>query len=192
MDNLSSANYWERWAPFFILLLAFSFALVGLNPTFYVDDSPETITACATLGIPHPPGYPLHTLLGHFFSLLPLAHFPFRINLFSAVLGASVCGLLFLFLKEKLGISSRLAGSFALMWIAGVTAYPAALSAKTGIYQLTTLFLLAILWFLFEGRWVLAFFLIGASFANHWMTMATFLPELGWFFYQQEKEKGFD
>ena|SRR5258708_6961368 len=88
MDNQTLQRS-ERLIPSLIFLLAFGFALLGLNPTFYVNDSPETVTACLTLGIPHPPGYPFHTLLGHFFSVLPLSHFPFRINLFSAVLGAS-------------------------------------------------------------------------------------------------------
>ena len=34
--------------------------LTRLHP----DDSPETIIAGATLSIQHPPGYPLHSLLG--------------------------------------------------------------------------------------------------------------------------------
>src|SRR5579872_4532704 len=105
----------EPFIPALVFLLAFGFALTGLNPTFYVNDSPETITACLTLGIPHPPGYPLHTLLGHFFSALPLAHFPFRINLYSAVLAASVCALLFGFLKGSLGVSIRLSFLFSLL-----------------------------------------------------------------------------
>jgi hypothetical protein len=36
----------------------------GACPTIYVGDSGELATAAATLGIPHPPGYPLYVLLG--------------------------------------------------------------------------------------------------------------------------------
>lgn len=169
----------ETYSYSFVFLLAFTFGLVGLNPSFYADDSPETVTACVLLGIPHPPGYPLHTLLGHFFAQLPLSGFPFRINLFSAFLGALVCVFLYGFLKNQLKVPARLAIPFALLWMVGGTTYPAALSAKTGIYQLTTLFLLVILWALFEKRFALATFLIGLSLTNHWMTMLTFLPGFG-------------
>ncbi|SRR5579871_1699076 len=182
----------ETYSLPFIFLLAFAFFLTGLNPTFYVDDSPETITACVLLGIPHPPGYPLHTLLGHFFSWLPLAQYPFRINLFSALLAALVCVALYGFLKNQLKLSARLAVPFALLWMVGGTTYPAALSAKTGIYQLTALFLLAILWALFEKRLPLAAFLLGLSLANHWMSMLTFLPGFGILACFQWKEEGIE
>jgi hypothetical protein len=192
MDPLSPTHRWQRLTPFLVFLLPFSFALAGLNPTFYADDSPETITACVTLGIPHPPGYPLFTLIGHFFSLLPLAHYPFRVNLFSASLAAAVCLLLYRFLRAKLEVSNRWAALFSLFWLAGATTFPAALSAKTGIYQLTVLILLAILWALFEGRVPAAGFLLGLSFSNHWMTMAALLPGFGVLLYPRWKEKGFE
>ncbi len=35
-----------------------------LSPAFPPNDSPETIAAAWSLGIQHPPGYPLATLLG--------------------------------------------------------------------------------------------------------------------------------
>jgi hypothetical protein len=192
MDHPSSTHRWECLTPFFVFFVAFSFALAGVNPTFYADDSPETITACVTLGIAHPPGYPLFTLIGSLFSRLPLAHYPFRVNLFSASLAALVCLLLYGFLREKLQVSNRWAALFALFWLAGATTFPAALSAKTGIYQLTALFVLAILWTLFEGRLPAAGFLLGLSFANHWMTMAAFLPGFAVLLYPRWKEKGFE
>src|ERR1039457_1561057 len=101
MEN-QPLNRWERLTPSLIFLLAFGFALAGLNPTFYVNDSPETVTACLTLGVPHPPGYPFHTLLGHFFASLGPGSIPFRVNLFSAALAASVCVLFFFLLKRSL------------------------------------------------------------------------------------------
>ncbi len=185
-------NPWERWTPPILFLLAFSFVLIGVNPTFYVDDSAETVTACVTLGIPHPPGYPLYTLAGRLFSLIPLGHYPFRVNLFSALLAASASLLLFLFLKGPVRVAPRLAALFALFWNAGATIYPAALSAKGGIYQLTTLFLLGILWALFEERLELAAFLLGLSFAHHWMTMLTFLPGFALLLYGQWKGRGWE
>ncbi len=175
MENPSS-DWFEKLTPSFIFLLAFGFALAGLNPTFFLNDSPETVTACLTFGIPHPPGYPLHTMIGHFFSSLPVGHLPFRINLFSAVLAGAVCVFLFFLLKDRLSVAPRLALLFSLFWIAGTSAYPASLSAKTGIYHLTALFLLAVLWAILGKRIGLAVFFLGLSFANHWMSMVAFLP----------------
>ena len=43
-----------------------------------LGDTPELMTAAATLGVAHPPGYPLFTMLGHLFSLLPFGAVPLR------------------------------------------------------------------------------------------------------------------
>src|SRR2546423_1839192 len=61
-----------------------------------VGDSPELITAAATLGVAHPPGYPLFTMLGHLFSMVPLGSIPFRVNLLSVVCDAFTVGLIYL------------------------------------------------------------------------------------------------
>lgn len=57
-------------------------------------DGVEFVTASATLGIPHPPGYPTYVILGKAFSWLPLGSVAFRYNLFSAVAVAAAAGLL--------------------------------------------------------------------------------------------------
>src|SRR3982750_4274139 len=61
-----------------------------------VGDTPELITAAATLGVAHPPGYPLFTILGHFFTLLPVGPIPFRVNLSSVVCDALTVGIIYL------------------------------------------------------------------------------------------------
>ena len=43
----------------------FALYLATLCPVVYWYDSAEYVTAAVTLGIPHPPGYPLYVLLGH-------------------------------------------------------------------------------------------------------------------------------
>ena len=57
-------------------------------------DGGELITASVTLGVPHPPGYPIYILLGKLFSFLPVGSVAFRYNLFSAVCAAAAIGLL--------------------------------------------------------------------------------------------------
>lgn len=55
--------------------------LVG--PGFH--DVGELQTACCTLGIAHPPGYPTYIILGKLFSMLPISNVAWRINFMSAV-----------------------------------------------------------------------------------------------------------
>src|ERR1700694_4023315 len=57
--------------------------------------NPESITAAVTLGVPHPPGYPLFTMLGHLFSLMPLGPIPFRLNLFAVTCDALAVGVVY-------------------------------------------------------------------------------------------------
>jgi hypothetical protein len=57
-------------------------------------DGGELITAAATLGVAHPPGYPTYIVLGKLFSLLPVGSVAFRLNLLSAVSVAAAGGLL--------------------------------------------------------------------------------------------------
>ncbi|HVZ70739.1 MAG TPA: DUF2723 domain-containing protein [Polyangia bacterium] len=75
-------------------------------PTVYVEDSPEFTTAAAIWGIPHPPGYPLYTLMAALFArLVPLGDLGLRANLFSAVCGASTVVALWALLR-RLGLGT--------------------------------------------------------------------------------------
>jgi len=71
-------------------------ALYGrtLAPDVLVGDSGEFQFTGPILGIPHPTGYPLYTLLGKAWSLLPLGTVAYRINLSSACYLAAAVGLL--------------------------------------------------------------------------------------------------
>jgi hypothetical protein len=61
-----------------------------------LGDTSELITAAVNLGVAHPPGYPLFTLLGHLFSLLPVGPLPFRVTLLSVVCSAGAVWLVYL------------------------------------------------------------------------------------------------
>ena len=70
---------------------------VTLAPTTAFWDTSEYIAAAKVLGIPHPPGNPLFTLMAHAWGLLPLAaEYAKRINIFAAVTSAAGAGLWFL------------------------------------------------------------------------------------------------
>src|SRR5206468_2379248 len=56
-------------------------------------DAGDLATSSYTLGIAHPPGYPLYTLLGRIFALLvPIGDVGFRYGLFSALAGTAAIG----------------------------------------------------------------------------------------------------
>ncbi len=62
---------------------------VALAPRGVIDgDSAELTVAAATLGVPHPPGYPLYVLLGRLFAAVPIGEVAFRLNVMSGVFGA--------------------------------------------------------------------------------------------------------
>src|SRR5579859_3022368 len=76
---------------------AFSLAALAYVPRVcrtlaVVGDSAELVAAAAVWGVPHPPGYPLFTLIGHGFAELPWFDVPFRVNLTSALLHAMAVG----------------------------------------------------------------------------------------------------
>ncbi|XP_041072977.1 transmembrane protein 260 isoform X1 [Carcharodon carcharias] len=59
-------------------------------------DSGELVTAACELGVAHPPGYPLFTLLARLaMTIFPLGSPVFRVNVLNAILGAATASLLF-------------------------------------------------------------------------------------------------
>lgn len=68
----------------FVALLALY--IVTLAPGVVGGDSGELVSASATGGVPHPPGYPLYALLARVLASLPLGHsVAWRVNLLSAL-----------------------------------------------------------------------------------------------------------
>ena len=69
--------------------------LMTICPTVIGQDSGELVSAAHVLGIPHPTGYPLWTMLARAFDFLPVGHTSaYRIALLSAVSAAAAAGLL--------------------------------------------------------------------------------------------------
>jgi hypothetical protein len=83
-----------------VAALALAVYLATLAPTVtwahHGVDGGDLMTAAATLGVPHPPGYPLYVLVGHAISRVPLpvGELALRFNLFSAVSAAGAAAVL--------------------------------------------------------------------------------------------------
>src|SRR5579864_6060332 len=81
--------------------VAFVAYLFTLAPSVDFIDSGELATDCYTLGICHPTGYPLFTLIGWVFSHLPIASLPIlRLNIMAAFFTAAGAGMLVLVANE--------------------------------------------------------------------------------------------
>ena len=93
-DSQSSPPYLWAAITFAVVMVIY---YVTLAPTTAFWDTAEYIAAAKVLGIPHPPGNPLFTLMAHVWGLLPLgAEYARRINLFAAVTSAGGAALWFL------------------------------------------------------------------------------------------------
>src|SRR5712692_5416630 len=64
-----------------------------LAPTVTLVDSGELIVAARSLGIAHPPGFPLYVLLAHAATLLPFGNVARRVNFASALFAALAAAL---------------------------------------------------------------------------------------------------
>jgi len=82
-----------RWLWLSVFLPLFGLYLRSLCPTVPFEDGGEMISPAFTLGIHHPPGYPVYALVGRLFALLPLGSIAFRFNMLSGACGAAACGL---------------------------------------------------------------------------------------------------
>lgn len=78
-----------------VALLALIMYLITLAPSVDFIDAGELAAVTHTLGIAHPTGYPLFTMMGWLWSHIPLGDEIYRMNVFSAVLCAVGVGIFF-------------------------------------------------------------------------------------------------
>jgi len=162
-----------------------------LAPTISGDDAGELVSAAYHLGVPHPPGYPLWTLMAHVFTRLPLAaDIGRRVNWMSAVLSAS-CALLLFAIARRLLRSPWVASLSAIAVCVGSTVWMQSVIAK-GTYGLTAflcLLCLAVLqsWDRQRSLWKLCLFahLFALGIVSHYMTLL-FAPAFAYFILSAE------
>ncbi|MBN1634714.1 MAG: DUF2723 domain-containing protein [Ignavibacteria bacterium] len=78
-------------------VISFIVYILTLAPGVFFVDSGELAVACIKLGIAHPTGYPLFTLIGRIFSLIPSSE-PIYILNFASALFSSVAVFIFFYL----------------------------------------------------------------------------------------------
>ncbi len=161
--------------------------LLTLAPTTAFWDTSEYIAAAYVLGIPHPPGNPLFTILAHVWGTLPLSpQYAVRINLFAAVTSAASAGLWFLvadrWMREVVPVRwCRLLAAFAGVLVAATmwTVWNQS-TVNEKVYTVSILSTALVLWLgvhwaddepgSHRDRWlVLIAYIIALSSTNHMM-----------------------
>ena len=163
--------------------VVFALYLATLCPTVYVGDSGELITASALLGVAHPPGYPIYTLIGRLFTLLPFGSVALRVNLMSALFGAAAVGLVFSFVRSLIektgdhrdGRTAPIAASLAAAAIFAFSRLVWMESVKAEVYSMNLFWIALILFLAARGsRPALLCFLLGLAAANHQTALLMF------------------
>lgn len=176
--------------------VVFAIYVATLAPTTAFWDTSEYIAAAKVLGIPHPPGNPLFTLMAHVFGLLPIAAtYAVRINLFAAVTSACAAGLWFLVAERWLWNIvpvrwTRYGGAFAGALV-GATSWTVwnQSTVNEKVYTVSLFSIALVMWLVVRwaddpptarrDRWiVLIAYLLALSSTNHMMGVLVIPPVL--------------
>lgn len=184
----------ERWFAPAVGAAAGLVYAATLGPTIAPGDGGE-LTACAwTLGVPHPPGYPLYTVLGWLWAHgLPVGSVAWRLNAFSAACLAAGVGFIAAG-GRRLGASRTAAAGGAGVFALAFEPWRAAVGAE--VFALHALFVAALLWLALRwpttGRppWLEAL-VVGLSGAHH-QTAALLLPAFAFWLWVHRDRLGRD
>ena len=143
--------------------------------TVGLEDDALFILSSYYLGIEHPPGYPLFTLVGHLFTQLPFGSVAYRVHLASALFGALSGAALWLCARQlSLGRLPAHVAAFAL----GLSPVFWSQSIIAEVYTLNTFFFLVLAYLALKSRPPLPWlaFIFGLSLSNHWPLMLLVAP----------------
>jgi hypothetical protein len=152
--------------------------------TVALEDDGLFILSSYFLGIEHPPGYPLFTLIGHLFTYLPFGSVAYRVHLASALFGALTGGAAWLCARAL--IAGRLPAYLAALAL-GVSPVFWSQAIIAEVYTLNTFFFLVLVFMGLQacppfapsgaGRilpWMALVF--GLSLSNHYPLMLLVAP----------------
>lgn len=158
-------------------------------------DTGEMISASNTLGIAHPPGYPLYIILSKIFlAILPISNAGYRMNALSALCGALTVWIFYKILVKN-NIERLTAYLISMIFAASYLQWY--LSLVSEMYTLNTLFAVLLFYLLFslteEKNYKLIFlaaFLFGIGLGNR-MDLLLILPGILWMVLRMRKHFSF-
>ncbi|HXZ54686.1 MAG TPA: DUF2723 domain-containing protein [Burkholderiales bacterium] len=155
--------------------------------TVSLEDDGLFILSSYFLGIEHPPGYPLFTLIGHLFSKLPFGSVAYRVHLASALFGALSGSAAWLVARRL--IPGRLPAYLAAFALGFSPVFWSQAIIAKGTYTLNTFFVLVLAYLGLRAcppaappdpgdRFILPTmaFLFGLGMSNHWPLMLLVAP----------------
>lgn len=181
-------NPWRLIQGLAVIVVLLAVYLPTVPDSIVWGDSGELATACFRLGVAHPPGYPLYTMLGYLWTrLVPVGEPGYRLNLLSAVCAVASAGVLWavcLRLLEQIGVgvvSDRPAAAAAAVLTAAVAPLFWAQAVVCEVYAPLVL-LIALALFLVPGktdvgRWFWFALTLSTAVVHHRLALAL-LPGL--------------
>ena len=175
---------WPDWAALAAAVLGPLLLYITTMPrTVVLEDDSLFLLAGVHLGVAHPPGYPLYTLIVHLFTRLPFGEAALLGHLSSAVLAALACGAVYC-CARLLGAS--LVPALTAAWLFGVSEQFWSQAIITDVYTFNALlFFSAYALVLLGARdprrgWPLMAAAVawGAGLANHWPLLVLATPGL--------------
>jgi 4-amino-4-deoxy-L-arabinose transferase-like glycosyltransferase len=145
--------------------------------TVALEDDGLFILSSYFLGVEHPPGYPLFTLIGHLFTYLPFGSVAYRVHLASALFGALSGGAAWLCARSL--IAGRLPAYLAAFAL-GFSPVFWSQAVIAEVYTLNTFFFLVLMYMGLQSRdgrllpWMALVF--GLSLSNHYPLMLLVAP----------------
>ena len=163
-----------------VFLAVFGVYLHGASPAVAARDAADMAATAFNMGVAHPPGYPLYSLLGHLWlAVLSAGNPAYRLAVLSALAGAGACAFVFSAVCRRAGAWSGFGAAAALAFSAPLLKFYL-IQEK---YSLHALFAAALIW-LAEGdeasetrRARLSGLVAGLGLVNH-QSLLFFLPAL--------------
>ncbi|MCX7837565.1 MAG: DUF2723 domain-containing protein [candidate division WOR-3 bacterium] len=168
---------------FIIFLILFS----TLSPTVGLIDSGEIIFSIHYLNILHPTGYPLFTLLGKVFFLLPFSEPAFKGNLFSFLVGFGAIILLYFLIKE---ITKDKIVSLIYLTLFSFSNLFWSIVNEIEVYSLTTFFLILLIYLFLKrekNNFLFIAYILGIALTHHLMLLSIILPIFFYFILKRKK-----
>jgi len=144
-------------------LVPFTLYLYFISPGITGGDAGEFASVGYILGIAHPPGYPLYTILARIFTM------PFPLNpvagtnILSVLFGAATTLLLYIYLERKIDRFSAIISTL----LFSITPVFFSQAIRTEIYTITTFFFILELYLIEEKRYLLLSYISGLSILIH-------------------------
>jgi len=182
-------------AGIIIACISLAVYLKTVAPSIYTADNGEFVTAVFTLGIAHPPGYPVFCVLGKLMTFLPLGDIAYRANLTSVISAVGAVFVVYLVLLRLINGSACLVAASAASLIFAFSEEFWYQAIRAEVYTLNAFFVvllayIMILWQESRKRnyvflWT---FVFGISLADHHTVLAMGPVFAGYFLWKTIKD----